>query len=188
LNKGISSCATCDGYFYRDQKILIVGGGNVAVGDALYLSNIASHVTLIHRRDKLSAEERLVEQVMKKTETGIVAIKWNTELVEVLGDGNNVTGVKIKNNKTNEIETLDVTGIFIAIGHSPNTKIFEGQLDLSKGYILIKGGFGGNFTETSVSGVFAAGDVAEYAYQQAITAAALGCMAALDVEKYLNSL
>lgn len=188
LGRGVSTCATCDGPFYRNQNVAIIGGGNVAVGEAIYLSNIAAHVTVVYRRDQLRAEKTLVEQLMKKVDSKQVTIIWNSELIEVLGNDQGVTGMKIKNNKTNQTETFDINGIFIAIGHHPNTDIFEGQLEMTKGYISIKGGFNGNATETSIPGVFAAGDVSDHAYQQAITSAASGCRAALDAEKYLGKI
>lgn len=187
LNKGVSTCATCDGYFYKNQKVAVIGGGNTAVLEALYLSKLVSHLTIIHRRDQFyKAEKKLAEKLIKKVNSENVTIEWNHELVEVIGDENNVTSMKIKNNKTNQIKTIDVNGIFIAIGHHPNTDIFEEQLEMSKGYIKIKGGSNGNATETSITGVFAAGDVTDYIYQQAITSASVGCMAALDAEKYLD--
>ncbi|HVY52977.1 MAG TPA: thioredoxin-disulfide reductase [Gammaproteobacteria bacterium] len=187
--KGVSACATCDGFFYRNQKVIVVGGGNTAVEEALYLSNIASHVTLVHRRDKLRAEKMLQERLMKKAEaTGKISFAWNSVVDEVLGNDMGVTGVRLKNINNNSTTELEVTGVFIAIGHKPNTDIFMGQLDMDNGYIKVKSGTSGNATATSVSGVFAAGDVADQIYRQAITSAGSGCMAALDAEKYLEGL
>lgn len=184
--KGVSGCATCDGFFYRGKDVAVIGGGNTAVEEALYLSNIASHVTVVHRRDKFSSEKILSEQLIEKAKNGNVTIEWNTELDEVLGDNTGVTGARLKNKdgSTNDIELM---GVFIAIGHKPNTSIFEGQLDMEHGYLNTKGGREANSTMTSVEGVFAAGDVADHVYRQAITSAGAGCMAALDAERYLDN-
>ncbi|HEB78567.1 MAG TPA: thioredoxin-disulfide reductase [Methylothermaceae bacterium] len=186
--RGVSACATCDGFFYKDQPVVVVGGGDTAVEEALYLANICSHVTLIHRRDKLRAEKILVNRLMQRVEEGKVSIEWNHVVDEILGDDKGVTGIRIKHVQTGETKVLPVTGVFIAIGHTPNTKIFEGQLELDRGYIKVKGGGDnqGNATATSVPGVFAAGDVADPVYRQAITSAGTGCMAALDAEKFLG--
>ncbi len=187
--KGVSACATCDGFFYRNQKVVVVGGGNTAVEEALYLANIAAEVTLIHRRDKLRAEKILIDHLMKKAESsGKIKFEWNSVLDEVLGTEGGVTGVRIKRVDSNETKTLDVTGAFIAVGHKPNTDIFEGQLTMENGYIKVHSGAAGNATATSVPGVFAAGDVADPIYRQAVTSAGSGCMAALDADKYLESL
>ncbi|WP_027330821.1 thioredoxin-disulfide reductase [Marinimicrobium agarilyticum] len=188
MGKGVSACATCDGFFYRDQKVAVVGGGNTAVEEALYLSNIASEVTLIHRRDKLKAEKILQDKLFAKAENGNVRLIWDHTLDEVLGDDNGVTGARIRSKLNDSTQDLDVQGVFIAIGHKPNTDIFEGQLDMKDGYIKIKSGLNGNATATSVPGVFAAGDVSDHVYRQAITSAGFGCMAALDAEKYLDDL
>jgi len=188
--KGVSACATCDGFFYRNQKVVVVGGGNTAAEETMYLANLASHVTLIHRRDKLRAEKMLTDHLLQKKEvTGKIAIAWNSEIEEILGDdAKGVTGVRIKNNQTGKTETLDVTGVFIAIGHQPNTGIFQGQLDMdATGYLKIKSGTAQYATATNIPGVFAAGDVYDPTYRQAITAAGSGCMAALDADKYLDS-
>lgn len=188
--KGVSACATCDGFFYRNQKVVVVGGGNTAAEETMYLANLASHVTLIHRRDKLRAEKMLTDHLMEKKEsTGKIDIAWNTVIEEVLGDASGVTGVRIKDVNTGETKTLDVTGVFIAIGHKPNTDIFKGQLDMdSTGYLKVKSGSAQNATATNIPGVFAAGDVSDPTYRQAITAAGTGCAAALDADKYLDSL
>ncbi len=188
MGKGVSACATCDGFFYRDQKVAVVGGGNTAVEEALYLSNIASEVTLIHRRDKLRAEKILQDKLFAKAENGNVKIVWDHTLDEVLGDENGVTGARLRSMLNESTQEIDVQGVFIAIGHKPNTDIFEGQLDMKDGYIKIKSGLNGNATATSVPGVFAAGDVSDHVYRQAITSAGAGCMAALDAEKYLDDL
>jgi thioredoxin reductase (NADPH) len=189
MGKGISACATCDGFFYRNQKVAVVGGGNTAVEEALYLSNIASHVTVIHRRDKFRSEKILSDKLMKKTENnGSVAIEWNHVTDEILGNEMGVTGIRVKNAQTGETKVIDVAGVFIAIGHKPNTAIFEGQLEMENGYIITKSGLKGQATATSVPGVFAAGDVADPIYRQAVTSAGSGCMAALDADKYLESL
>ena len=186
--KGVSGCATCDGFFYKNQPVAVVGGGNTAVEEALYLSNIASHVTVIHRRDKFRSEKILSDQLIEKSKSGNVTIEWNHEVDEVLGDNTGVTGVRIKNTLDGSTKEIQVTGVFIAIGHKPNTAIFEGQLEMDHGYIKVKSGTEGNATATSVDGIFAAGDVADHIYRQAITSAGSGCMAALDAEKYLDNL
>ncbi|HVN35793.1 MAG TPA: thioredoxin-disulfide reductase [Casimicrobiaceae bacterium] len=186
--KGVSACATCDGFFYKGQDVMVVGGGNTAVEEALYLSNIASSVTVVHRRDKFRAEAILVDRLMAKTHgAGNVRVHWNRTLDQVLGDQSGVTGARIRDVKTGHTEDLRLTGVFIAIGHTPNTAIFEGQLDMRGGYIQVKGGSEGNATATSVPGVFAAGDVADHVYRQAVTSAGTGCMAALDAEAYLEA-
>ena len=177
--KGVSACATCDGFFYRDQKVAVIGGGNTAVEEALYLSNIAEHVTIVHRRDKFRSEKILSDKLMKKAKNGNISIEWNHNLDEVLGDEMGVTGLRLKGNDGSTKE-IDVHGVFIAIGHTPNTGIFEGQLEINQGYIKVKAGLEGNATQTSVEGVFAAGDVADHVYRQAVTSAGSGCMAALD--------
>lgn len=184
--RGVSACATCDGFFYRDQKVAVVGGGNTAVEEALYLSNLCSEVTLIHRRDKLRAEKILQDKLFEKEKNGNIRILWNNELDEVLGNEQGVTGARIKSTEDGSTKELDVAGVFIAIGHKPNTQIFEGQLEMKDGYLKINSGTQGNATQTSVKGVFAAGDVADHVYRQAITSAGSGCMAALDAEKYLD--
>jgi thioredoxin reductase (NADPH) len=186
--KGVSACATCDGFFYRGQKVAVIGGGNTAVEEALYLSNIAEEVTLVHRRDALRAEKILQKQLFDKAENGNVTIKWDSVLEEVLGDDSGVTGMRIRNVKDDTTDDIDLQGVFIAIGHKPNTSIFEGQLDMEGGYIKVKSGTEGNATQTSVKGVFAAGDVMDHVYRQAVTSAGTGCMAALDAEKYLDAL
>lgn len=186
--KGVSGCATCDGFFYKSQPVAVVGGGNTAVEEALYLSNIASHVTVIHRRDKFRCEKILSQQLIEKSKSGNVTIEWNHEVDEVLGDNTGVTGVRIKNTQDSSTKEIAVTGVFIAIGHKPNTAIFEGQLEMEHGYLTVKSGTAGNATATSVEGVFAAGDVADHIYRQAITSAGSGCMAALDAERYLDNL
>ena len=186
--RGVSGCATCDGFFYKNQPVAVIGGGNTAVEEALYLSNIASHVTVVHRRDKFKSEKILSDQLIEKADTGNVSIEWNSALDEVLGDQSGVTGMRIKNTQSGNTKDIAVQGVFIAIGHKPNTAIFEGQLEMSNGYIKIKSGTDGNATATSVPGVFAAGDVADHIYRQAITSAGSGCMAALDAERYLDSL
>jgi thioredoxin reductase (NADPH) len=185
--KGVSACATCDGFFYKGQRVAVIGGGNTAVEEALYLSHIASHVTVVHRRDKFKAEAILIDQLMEKTRNGNVTIEWNHEVDEILGDNHGVTGVRIKD-KRGTTKDLPVQGVFIAIGHAPNTRIFEGQLDMAGGYIRTRGGNQGNATATSIPGVFAAGDVQDHVYRQAVTSAGSGCMAALDAERYLQAL
>jgi thioredoxin reductase (NADPH) len=184
--KGVSACATCDGFFFRNQKVAVIGGGNTAVEEALYLSNIASHVTLVHRRDKLRAEKILQERLFEHARTGKVSLVWNHTVDEVLGDGQGVTGVRLKSTEHGDVREIDVTGLFVAIGHTPNTAIFAGQLDMREGYIRVRSGTEGDATATSVPGVFAAGDVADHVYRQAITSAGSGCMAALDADKYLE--
>lgn len=184
--KGVSGCATCDGFFYRDKPVAVVGGGNTAVEEAIYLSNIASHVTVIHRRDKFRSEKILADQLLEKARNGNVTIEWNHAVDEVLGDDSGVTGVRIKNTQDGSTKDIDIHGIFIAIGHKPNTDIFSGQLDMEHGYLKVKSGTEGNATATSVEGIFAAGDVADHNYRQAITSAGSGCMAALDAERYLD--
>ena len=186
--RGVSACATCDGFFYRNQKVAVIGGGNTAVEEALYLSNIASEVTLVHRRDELRSEKILRDKLLAKAENGNIKLKWDTVLEEVLGDNAGVTGLRLKNVKTEASEDIDVHGVFIAIGHKPNTSIFEGQLEMEGGYIKVKSGTAGNATQTSVEGVYAAGDVMDHVYRQAITSASTGCMAALDAEKYMDEL
>jgi thioredoxin reductase (NADPH) len=188
MGKGVSACATCDGFFYKNQEVAVVGGGNTAVEEALYLSNIARHVAVIHRRDKFRAEKILIDKLLAKDRDGNVSVKWNSVLDEVLGDQSGVTGIRVRNVNSGATEDLKVHGLFIAIGHTPNTQIFEGQLDMNNGYILTRGGHEGNATATSVPGVFAAGDVQDHVYRQAVTSAGSGCMAALDAEKYLDSL
>jgi thioredoxin reductase (NADPH) len=186
--KGVSACATCDGFFYRDKKVMVVGGGNTAVEEALYLSNIASHVTMIHRRDKFRAEKIMIDKLMDKVKQGKISIEWNHTLDEVLGDNSGVTGARIKHAETGQEKAIDVHGIFIAIGHQPNTGIFQGQLEMTDGYLKVQSGTSGNATQTSVPGIFAAGDVMDHIYRQAITSAGTGCMAALDAEKYLDGM
>ena len=185
--RGVSACATCDGFFYRGQKVAVIGGGNTAVEEALYLSNIADHVTVVHRRDKFRSEKILSDQLMEKAKNGNVTIEWNHNLEEVLGDDMGVTGLKLRGNDGSSKE-LDVHGVFIAIGHTPNTGIFEGQIEINNGYIKVQAGLEGNATQTSVEGVFAAGDVADHIYRQAVTSAGSGCMAALDAERFLDNL
>jgi len=184
--KGVSACATCDGFFYRDQVVCVVGGGNTAVEEALYLSNIAREVHLIHRRDTLRAEKILQNRLFERAQNGNIRLHWNQTLDEVLGDNSGVTGVRIKHTQTGETAELALSGVFIAIGHKPNTEIFVGQLEMHDGYLKVKGGNRGNATATSITGVFAAGDVADSVYRQAITSAGAGCMAALDAEKFLD--
>ncbi|MGP1571928.1 MAG: thioredoxin-disulfide reductase [Moraxella sp.] len=187
MGLGVSACATCDGFFYKNQKVAVVGGGNTAVEEALYLSNIASHVTLIHRRDFLRAEKIMQDKLFEKVKNGNISIEWNSSVQEVMGDDMGVNGVVIQN-KDGTTKTLDVLGLFVAIGHKPNTEIFANQLEMTNGYIRVKSGLDGNATATSVEGVFACGDVADHIYRQAITSAGTGCMAALDAEKYLENL
>jgi thioredoxin reductase (NADPH) len=186
--KGVSACATCDGFFYKKQKVAVIGGGNTAVEEALYLSNIASEVTLVHRRDSLRSEKILQDQIMEKAKSGNINILWDSELDEVLGDDSGVTGMRVKNVKDNSTTDIELTGVFIAIGHSPNTSIFEGQLEANNGYLKVNSGLAGNANATSIPGVFAAGDVMDHIYRQAVTSAGTGCMAALDAEKYLDAL
>ena len=185
LGRGVSACATCDGFFYKGQEVAVIGGGNTAAEEALYLANICSKVHLVHRRDELRAEKILQDRIFKKADEGVIEIHWDSELEEVLGDASGVTGIKLKN-KDNSMSSIDLHGVFIAIGHNPNTEIFDGQLDMKDGYIVIKSGLDGSVTQTSVPGVFAAGDVADKVYRQAITSAGYGCMAALDAEKFLS--
>ncbi|MCO3911731.1 thioredoxin-disulfide reductase [Pseudomonas aeruginosa] len=186
MGKGVSACATCDGFFYRNQVVWVVGGGNTAVEEALYLANIAKEVHLIHRRDKLRSEKILQDKLFDKAENGNVRLHWNTTLDEVLGDASGVTGVRLKSTIDGSTSELSLAGVFIAIGHKPNTDLFQGQLEMRDGYLRIHGGSEGNATQTSIEGVFAAGDVADHVYRQAITSAGAGCMAALDAEKYLD--
>ncbi len=186
--KGVSACATCDGFFYRKQKVAVVGGGNTAVEEALYLANIADHVTLVHRRDKLRAEKIMQDKLFEKEKAGKVTIKWNSSLDEVLGDKTGVTGMRVNNVATGVSEEIALQGVFIAIGHKPNTELFVGQLDMEGGYIVTQGGRNGNATATNIPGVFAAGDVQDHIYRQAVTSAATGCEAALDAERYLDNL
>ena len=188
MGRGVSACATCDGFFYRNQKVAVIGGGNTAVEEALYLSNIADEVILVHRRDELRAEKILQKQILEKAENGNITLMWDNVLDEVLGDDAGVTGMRIKNVKTHDTQDIDLHGVFIAIGHKPNTQIFEGQLDMEGGYITVQSGSSGNATATSVEGVFASGDVMDHVYRQAVTSAGTGCMAALDAEKYLDKL
>ncbi|MCH4561912.1 thioredoxin-disulfide reductase [Halomonas sp. EGI 63088] len=186
MGQGVSACATCDGFFYRNQEVVVVGGGNTAVEEALYLSNIASKVTLVHRRDALRAEKILQDKLFEKAENGNIELVWNHTLDEVLGDNTGVTGVRLKSTTDGSTRELAAPGVFIAIGHTPNTGIFEGQLEMAGGYIKVKSGLEGNATATSVPGVFAAGDVMDHVYRQAVTSAGSGCMAALDAERYLD--
>ncbi|MDO5542992.1 MAG: thioredoxin-disulfide reductase [Acinetobacter sp.] len=188
MGQGVSACATCDGFFYKNQKVMVVGGGNTAVEEALYLSNIASHVTLVHRRDSFRSEKILQDHLFSKEKEGKISILWNNQVDEVLGDNTGVTSVRLKSTTDGSTQDVDVSGLFIAIGHKPNTGMFEGQLNLRDGYIQVQSGTSGNATQTSVAGVFAAGDVADSIYRQAITSAGSGCMAALDAEKYLDAL
>ena len=186
MGLGVSACATCDGFFYRGKPVVVIGGGNTAVEEALYLSNIASHVTLVHRRDKLKSEKILQDQLFEKQKNGNVTIEWNSQVKEVVGDDAGVTGVVIENLQDQSTKTINAPGMFVAIGHKPNTDIFQDQLKMNNGYIVVKSGLDGNATATSVEGVFACGDVADHIYRQAITSAGTGCMAALDAEKYLD--
>jgi thioredoxin reductase (NADPH) len=188
MGKGVSACATCDGFFYRNQEVAVIGGGNTAVEEALYLSNIASKVTLIHRREKFRAEPILVDRLMGKVAEGKIVLELNRTLDEVVGDASGVTGVKIKATGNGEVKHINVHGLFVAIGHKPNTGIFEGQLDMHNGYIKTRGGLEGMATATNVPGVFAAGDVQDHVYRQAITSAGTGCMAALDAQRFLEAL
>ena len=184
--RGVSACATCDGFFYRNKIVCVIGGGNTAVEEALYLSNLAAKVILIHRRDTLRSEKILQDKLFEKAKTGNIKLMWNYELDEVLGDSMKVTGVRVRNVQTKEMETLTLDGVFIAIGHTPNTELFKGQLDMNDGYLSIRSGLQGMATATNIPGVFACGDVADHVYRQAITSAGFGCMAALDAEKYLD--
>ncbi len=187
MGRGVSGCATCDGFFYRGQKVAVVGGGNTAIEEALYLSNIAEHVTLIHRRDNFRAEKIMIDHLMEKVASGKISLETNQTLDEVLGDGSGVTGARLKSTMDGTTRDISVTGVFIAIGHKPNTDLFTGQLELDNGYIVTQGGRNGNATATNIPGVFAAGDVQDHIYRQAITSAAAGCQAALDVDRYLES-
>jgi thioredoxin reductase (NADPH) len=184
MGKGISACATCDGFFYRGQAVAVVGGGNTAVEEALYLSNIASHVTIIHRRDKFRAEKILINRLMEKTN---ITVLWEHMTDEILGDASGVTGIRVQHVNSHKKQDIPVTGVFIAIGHQPNTDIFKDQLDMRNGYITVRGGSDGNATATNIPGIFAAGDVADHIYRQAVTSAGSGCMAALDAEKFLDN-
>ncbi|PTR23065.1 MULTISPECIES: thioredoxin-disulfide reductase [unclassified Pseudomonas] len=186
--KGVSACATCDGFFYRNQVVAVVGGGNTAVEEALYLSNIAKEVHLIHRRDKLRSEKILQDKLSEKAANGNIRLHWNQNLDEVLGDASGVTGARLRDSHTGETRELPLAGVFIAIGHKPNTDLFTGQLEMRNGYLLVKGGSEGDATATAIAGVFAAGDVADHVYRQAVTSAGAGCMAALDAEKYLDDI
>ena len=186
--KGVSACATCDGFFYKGQRVAVIGGGNTAVEEALYLANIASHVTLVHRRDKLRAEKILQDRLFEKVREGKMTIEWNQTVHEILGDETGVNGLAIAPTEGRGIRKLELTGVFVAVGHTPNTQLFEGQLDMRGGYILVKSGSAGDATATSVGGVFAAGDVADHVYRQAVTSAGTGCMAALDADRYLERL
>jgi thioredoxin reductase (NADPH) len=186
--KGVSACATCDGFFYKGQKVAVIGGGNTAVEEALYLSNIAAEVTLVHRRSTLRSEKILQDKLLEKAKNGNVTIEWDSVLDEVLGDDSGVTGMRVKNVKDNSTRDIDLQGVFIAIGHKPNTSIFEGQLDIHNGYLSVKSGTDGNATACSIEGVFAAGDVSDHIYRQAVTSAGTGCMAALDAERYLDEI
>lgn len=184
--KGVSACATCDGFFYRGKNVAVIGGGNTAVEEALYLANIADHVTVVHRRDQFRSEKILADRLQERAENGNVTIEWNNTLDEVLGDNTGVTGIRIKSTEDGSTKDIELAGVFIAIGHAPNTSIFEGQLEMSNGYIKVQSGLQGNATATSVPGVYAAGDVADQVYKQAVTSAGAGCMAALDAEKFLD--
>jgi thioredoxin reductase (NADPH) len=186
--KGVSACATCDGFFYRNQAVAVVGGGNTAVEEALYLSHIASHVTVVHRRDKFKAEKILQDRLFEQEKAGKVSIMWHHAVDEVLGDETGVNGLRIKNVQSGKTTDLNLMGVFIAIGHSPNTELFTGQLEMNNGYLVVHSGLHGNATQTSIEGVFAAGDVADHVYRQAITSAGTGCMAALDADRYLDGL
>ncbi|NRB40484.1 MAG: thioredoxin-disulfide reductase [Pseudomonadales bacterium] len=186
MGKGVSACATCDGFFYRGKEVAVVGGGNTAVEEALYLSNIASKVTLIHRRDFLRSEKILQDKLLERAKNGNIDILWNHTLEEVLGDDSGVTGLRLKSTENDQETAIDLAGVFIAIGHIPNTDLFKGQLDMKNGYISIQSGLEGNATQTSIEGIFAAGDVADHVYRQAVTSAGFGCMAALDAERYLD--
>jgi len=187
MGKGVSACATCDGFFYRNKPVAVIGGGNTAVEEALYLANICSHVSLVHRRDSLRAEKILQKKLMEKVDEGKVTIHWDNTLDEVLGDDMGVTGINIRQVQSSELTKLDVDGVFIAIGHIPNSEIFQGQLEMKNGYVVVNTGIDGNATQTSVPGVYAAGDIADQVYRQAVTSAGFGCMAALDAEKFLDA-
>ncbi|POA30989.1 MULTISPECIES: thioredoxin-disulfide reductase [unclassified Pseudomonas] len=184
--KGVSACATCDGFFYRNQVVAVIGGGNTAVEEALYLANIAKEVHLIHRRDKLRSEKILQDKLFERAKNGNIRLHWNQNLEEVLGDASGVTGARLRDSLTGAMKDLELTGVFIAIGHKPNTDLFQGQLEMHNGYLRVRGGSEGNATATEIEGVFAAGDVADHVYRQAVTSAGAGCMAALDAEKYLD--
>lgn len=186
--RGVSACATCDGFFYRNQKVAVIGGGNTAVEEAIYLSNIAEHVTVVHRREQFRSEKILQDQIMEKAENGNITIEWNHVLDEVLGDDSGVTGMRIKNVNDDSTKDVELQGVFVAIGHKPNTSLFEDQLEMNGGYLKVQSGTDGNATQTSIEGVFAAGDVMDHVYRQAITSAGTGCMAALDAEKFLDQL
>ncbi|MDG2089818.1 MAG: thioredoxin-disulfide reductase [Gammaproteobacteria bacterium] len=188
MGSGVSACATCDGFFYKEQKVAVIGGGNTAVEEALYLSNIASEVVLVHRRDSLRAEKILQDKLFDKVENGNISIRWNHTLEEILGENGEVTGMRIKSTLTDDAEEVPLSAVFIAVGHKPNSDIFQDQLDMQDGYIKIYSGTTGNATQTSVPGIFAAGDIADHIYRQAVTSAGFGCMAALDAEKYLDDL
>jgi thioredoxin reductase (NADPH) len=187
MGRGVSACATCDGFFYKGQEVAVIGGGNTAVEEALYLANICSRVTLVHRREKFRAEKIMIDKLMKKVADGRIALELDSVLEEALGDAKGLNGVRVRNVKTNAVRDIAVQGLFIAIGHTPNTQLFEGQLEMKNGYIVTCGGQDGNATATSVAGVFAAGDVQDHVYRQAVTSAASGCMAALDAEKVLDA-
>lgn len=186
--KGVSACATCDGFFYKGQNVAVIGGGNTAVEEALYLSNIAAEVTLVHRRDALRSEKILQDKLFEKVKTGNIKVEWNSQLDEVLGDDSGVTGMRIKNVEDGTTKDIDLQGVFVAIGHKPNTTLFEDQLDIHNGYLTVQGGATGNATACSIEGVFAAGDVMDHVYRQAVTSAGTGCMAALDAERYLDDI
>ncbi|MDG2364248.1 MAG: thioredoxin-disulfide reductase [Methylococcaceae bacterium] len=186
--RGVSACATCDGFFYKNKPVAVIGGGNTAVEEALYLSNIASKVTVVHRRDKFRSEKILADKLLERAKNGNIVIEWNHNLDEVIGDDMGVTGIRIKDSQSEQTKTIDVHGVFIAIGHNPNTEMFQNQLTMDNGYITVNSGITGNATETSIPGVFAAGDVMDSIYKQAVTSAGSGCMAALDAEKYLDEL
>lgn len=188
MGRGVSACATCDGFFYRGQEVAVIGGGNTAVEEALYLSNIAKKVTVVHRRDKFRAEKILIDKLMARVEQGLIEVLWHSTLDEVLGDNTGVTAMRVKHVQTGELREVAVNGVFIAIGHKPNTDIFVGQLEMHDGYLIVQTGLQGNATATSIPGVFAAGDVADHIYRQAVTSAGVGCMAALDAERYLDTL
>lgn len=186
MGKGVSACATCDGFFYRDQKVAVIGGGNTAVEEALYLSNLCSEVVLVHRRDALRAEKIMQDKIINKAANGNITLMWNHTLAEVLGDASGVTGIRVESTEGKGATNIDLSGVFIAIGHKPNTDIFSGQLAMNNGYIITQGGLNGQATATSVPGVFASGDVADHIYRQAVTSAGTGCMAALDAERFLD--
>jgi thioredoxin reductase (NADPH) len=188
LGRGVSACATCDGFFYRNQPVAVIGGGNSALEEALYLANIASHVTVVHRRDRFRGEKILQDRLFQRQGVGKISIRWRSTLEEIIGDGVGVSGIRVRNSDTNELEEIAVMGVFIAIGHCPNTELFSGQLAMENGYIITRGGRLGSATETSIPGVFAAGDVQDQIYRQAVTSAASGCQAALDAERYLDTL